>query len=108
MKFVNLTPHTLTFIPETGTPREFPPTGTVARAATVSTPSAPIDGIPVVTMAHGETTGIPAPVEDTVFIVSSIAAEGIAKSRTDVFVPTDFVRDDKGNIIGFKTLGKLI
>lgn len=106
-KIVNLTPHPLVYIPETGLPREIPASGIVVRAVTVSKPAGSIDGIPVITMTHGEVEGLPAPSDNTIFLVSSIAAEGISKERNDVYVPTDFVRDEKGNIIGFRVLGCL-
>ena len=105
-KIVNLTPHEMTLISADGTKTVIPPSGTVARAATVSEVIGSVNGAPLVSMKHGEASGIPAPEADTLFLVSSIAAEG-AKDRDDIVVATDFVRDDKGNIAGFKTFGRL-
>lgn len=105
---INLTPHDIHFHKADGSIVTIKASGTVARANTVSTPDGAIDGIPVINISHGDVTGLPAPAPDTIFIVSTIVASAVPKSRTDVFVPNDFIRDDKGNIIGAKSLGRVL
>ncbi|MFT3662697.1 MAG: hypothetical protein QM809_15345 [Gordonia sp. (in: high G+C Gram-positive bacteria)] len=49
---------------------------------------------------------IPAPVEDTWWIVSTLVAEA-ARDRRDVLFPAGQVRDEKGRIKGCTHLGRL-
>lgn len=59
-----------------------------------------IDGIPVFrTVFSKNITDLPAPADDTVFIVSTLVAQA-AVGRDDLVVPANLVRDDNGVIIG--------
>jgi hypothetical protein len=53
----------------------------------------------------GEVEGLPEAEPDTLLLVSRIVADaGKAQGRTDLVVPHDIMRDDKGVIIGCKSL----
>lgn len=52
----------------------------------------------------GEVTGLPEQKEGTIYIVSSIVKS--ASKRSDLRIPTNFVRNTKGDIVGCKTLSK--
>ena len=99
--FINLTPHALN-IHAPGGVVTIPPSGEVARVATVSEEAAPVGGIPTVTTACGEVTGLPAPVEGTVFVGSGLVAS--AAPRDDVLSPGDLVRDESGRPVGCRGL----
>ena len=106
MKIINLTPHAINFYTPNGI-NTINPSGVIARAGTISTPNGVINDIPVVSIAYGNIEGLPAPEPDTIYVVSSIVASAV-KGRDDVFVPNDFIRDDNGNIIGARNLGKIL
>ena len=129
---VNLTPHTINFIirhsleigrDEIGIPKyiqedriySLPPSGIVARCKTDrqqvdSIVAQNVDGwditVPITSAKFGEVEGLPEPQEGTIFIVSNLVAQAVP-DREDVFFPDDLVRDENGNIIGCRALGKI-
>lgn len=105
MNIINLTPHSIVIFLESGT-RTIPASGTVARAKTIREQIDCIDGIPVFRTSFGEVEGLPEPAEGTMYIVSSLAAQG-AKHRNDLYVTDDPVRDEENRIIGCRSLGKI-
>lgn len=106
MKIVNLTPHSLNILVD-GKDIVIPPSGTVARATTVRKQigSITIDGvdIPINKTVFGDIDGLPAPADDTIYVVSMLVAQAVP-DRDDVFIVDDAVRDDQGRIIGAKAL----
>lgn len=93
-----------------------PTTGKIARVSTkkdlISTIL--VDNVPIpiyattfgeveVTSPDGTTEPFPPPLRGAVYIVSSIVKNALM-AREDVLVPSDFVRDDRGNIIGCQAL----
>jgi len=62
-----------------------------------------INGIPLTKTEFGEPEGLPKQEEGVYLIVSQIVQSAV--KRADLLVPSDIVRDDKGNIIGCKSLG---
>ena len=107
IKFVNLTPHSITFITEEGN-RVIEPSGTVARLTTETIINGYIGGIPVTITKYGEIEGLPDPDPncETIYIVSSLVA-GRCHDRDDVYIPNESVRDSEGRIIGCKSLGRI-
>lgn len=110
--FVNLTPHSVTLIPEVGAPIVIPPSGTVARVATNSNTvgrlTLPKEGIsiPIVEIEWGQVENLPERGE-YIYLVSRVVADALKGSgRTDILVPNDLVRDDKGVIIGCRSLAQ--
>lgn len=107
MKIVNLTPHTITLVTESGN-IVVDPSGTLARvrATTVRIGEVDVNGIkvPLTSTRYSNVEGLPAPEEGTLYIVSSLVA-GRVTERDDVVIPNESVRDDKGRIIGCKSLG---
>lgn len=104
MEIVNLTPHPLNLLIESGE-RKIPPSGSLARCVENATPAESLDGIPVVRKTFGEVEGLPSPAEGTVYVTSALAAQAAwAQGRTDVFCPGDPVRDADGKIIGCRGL----
>ena len=131
-RLVNLTPHAINFIlpyhievgqDEMGNPHyvakertySLAPSGTVARCKVErkevdSIFATDIDGwditIPITSAKFGEVEGLPEPEDGTVYIVSNLVAQAVPH-RDDVFFPDDVVRDENGNIIGCRALGKI-
>jgi len=110
--FLNLTPHTINL----GAGYAIPPSGTVARVATVETHIDDLDvgagSIPVVTTQWGGIEGIPADVDPwTMVLVSGYVAAAIESGAVcpvaTVYVPDHFVRDSAGKIVGASALRRV-
>jgi len=98
VEIVNLTPHPIVI---TNGPT-FYPSGTVARVATDHVYDGTINGVPVYRQAFGDIENLPAPSDDTIYIVSSIVlAAATDAGRTDCVAPDTAraVRDDNGHIV---------
>jgi hypothetical protein len=107
MTIINLTPHAVSFIGDDGNIiRTIEPSGTLARLATRTVKLGEVDGIPVTGTEFGAVEGLPEPTPNTVFIVSSLVA-GRVPDREDVFIPNESVRDEKGRIVGCRSLGRI-
>ena len=104
---INLTPHDITIVVD-GRTEVIKPTG-LARCQEKSVQVGLIDGwIPVYETEYGEVSGLPAPAEDTLYIVSVIVAKAKeVQSRADIYVPAKTLRDANGNIIGCIGLNKV-
>lgn len=99
-KFVNLTAHPVNILLDGGDKITFPASGTIARVGMDQVKVGDIDGIPVFrTVFSKNITDLPAPADDTVFIVSTLVAQA-AVGRDDLVVPANLVRDDNDVIIG--------
>ena len=111
-QLINLTPHDIKIIFEDGTTLKVPASGEVARVATsndtVGGVMTEAGTIPVKAVTYGEVTGLPDydPDKAQYFLVSSLVAARVP-DRRDVLVPGDFVRDEKGNIIGCRSLNRV-
>lgn len=104
---LNLTPHPITLRTAEGEVT-FPPSGTVARVATIETVigSLMVEGIevPVVSRVFGEVTGLPE--EGTACIVSSMVLDAV-KGRHGVYAPDSgptAIRGEKGFVIAVTRL----
>ncbi len=110
-KLVNLTPHEINIISEEGIELRLPPSGEVARATSSTEEVGEVNGIKVVKSTFGSVTGLPEPVEDTIYIVSMLVLQALKGARTDVVGPDtgpeSAVRDADGKIIGVKRFQRL-
>lgn len=107
MKIVNLTPHRIDFVTADGSPlMSVEPSGTIARVSVKTETIGEIAGIPVTKSVYSDVVDLPAPQEETVYVVSSLVAQRCV-DRDDVFIPNESVRDSEGKIIGCKSLGKV-
>lgn len=105
MKLINLTPHAITFVNEDETQiLVVEPSGEIARVSVHTETVGEINGIPITTSVFGEVENLPDPQDGTIYIVSSLVAQR-CNNRDDVFIPNESVRDDKGRIIGCRSLG---
>lgn len=111
-QFINLTPHVVRIVKE-GADLLIEPSGYVARVATKEEAGEAIIGIPVVSVAYGDIDmdGY-APQSGDMLIVAAMAAAAIkaAYSSNSVFSPNSgpgpngAVRDEKGMIVGVRSL----
>lgn len=101
----NFTPHPITICNNAGEViRVIQPEGLV-RLKAVTVPAGEIDGVPVTKTEFGTPEGMPE-FKEGVFIVVSQLVKTALPSRSDLLVPAEVVRDEKGNIVGCKSLGR--
>ncbi len=104
MNVINLTPHVVVVETENGR-HEFPPSGVVARVSTTQDQIGEINKVPVVKTVFGDVAGIPEEKEGTVYIVSSLVAQAVAGTRSDVVAPDTgptAIRDEAGRIVAVR------
>lgn len=99
MNVINLTPHAITLESSAGT-KTYPPSETPARVSFTQTQTGEVDGFPIVKTSYGEITGLPAPAENTYYVVSMVV-KAAAPNRTDLLCPDSgrAKRDANGNIM---------
>lgn len=110
MKFINLTPHVLNVVDDTGnTILSVAPSGTVARVTTQQTVAFRLGDIDVVRTVFGDVDGLPSPQDDVVYVVSTLVLQALKANgvvRNDVVAPdtspNSVVRNADGQIVGVK------
>ena len=128
MEIINLTPHAVALysqsdceevtqgnyktlvLKEGAEPKFVYPSAGVARASAFKTKVRNlIIGdllVPVNSTIYGEPEGLPEPVEDRYYIVSTITAQA-AKDRKDLLIVDSTVRDSEGRICGCTAFGQV-
>jgi len=107
VKMKNLTPHEVVVYDDKGDVKlRVKPSGTIARVTTKQEVVGYLNGVPVVKTEFVEVQGLPKPEDNTVYIVSSLVAQAVARERGDVVAPDtsprSAVRDEQGRIIGVR------
>ena len=103
---LNYTPHAVNVVGDNGAPDHLIPSSGIARVSVEERPF-PTDILwcggdfchDVKTEVMGDVEGLPEAAPDMWYIVSRIVAAALP-GRSDLIVPTGFIRDDEGNIIG--------
>lgn len=112
VRFINLTPHEITVFIDSNNTLKIPPSGTIARVEQKEIQVGSVNGIPIYKTVYGEVVGLPAPQENTIYIVSLLVLQALQAhgvSRDDVVAPNTAptpvgaVRDATGKIIGVKS-----
>jgi hypothetical protein len=111
MTIVNLTPHAIALQGADGEITTIPPSGQVARVATTTAMTGyTVAGLPVQITAAGAVTGLPAPANGTVYLVSGMVLAALAGTgRCDVVAPATgpndgAIRNDQGHIVAVTRL----
>ena len=106
MEILNLTPHDVVVVTETGN-IVIPKSGVVARCAQQTEQVGTIEyagnTIPITQTSYGDIIDLPNPSSGKYYIVSRLVMSA-ASGRSDLLVPNGLVRDDNGNIIGCESL----
>ena len=114
--FVNLCKHDITLQAPNGDWYVIPPSGTVARVATIPAPAVAVEGFPCLVAGpsrYGEVYGLPAynPESEAKYIVSGVVGAALREEcertgyhRDDTFVPgtapeDNPVRNEKGHVV---------
>lgn len=105
---VNLTPHAVRVVPESGPDAVFPATGAVVRVREViggTTWVATAEGrVPIQDVAYADTVDdLPDPQPGVLYLVSRVTAAAV--DRADLVFPQGELRDERGSIIGCRALG---
>jgi hypothetical protein len=104
MRILNYTPHTISLLDGDGHTTEYTSNG-VARCKEQKTIIGSAGGYPVYSITYGELSGLPDVEDNTVIIVSALAAQAAkATGRNDCYIVADTVRNDAGQVVGAKGL----
>jgi len=116
MKVINLTPHPLVLVNEgVETLGVIPPDGRLPRVQQTDRKvgELEIDGIgciDIVETVFGKVCDLPEPFPGNLLVVSAITAltaRAGGRSVKDLLIPSDFVRDDAGVVIGCRRFARL-
>src|SRR5690606_41172859 len=107
MLVINKTPHDVNIVDQNGQIiRTYERSDSQIRLAVKTVQDVPLpDGTPTSRTEFGEPEGLPAYVEGVFYIVSQLVKNALPY-RTDLLVPAEVIRDEKGNIVGCKCLGR--
>jgi hypothetical protein len=107
MTIVNKTPHAVHIVDENSqVVRTYEKGDSQIRLAVKIVEDAPlVDGTPTSRTIFGEPEGLPEFQEGTFYIVSQLVKSALPE-RKDLLVPAEVARDEKGNIVGCKSLGR--
>ena len=103
---INKTPHTISIVNATGETITVPATAPAARVTVTNVVMPAVAGISVNRQSFGEIENLPAPEEDTIFIVSALVG-GRVSGRSDVFGPDTgptAIRNEAGQIVAVRGL----
>lgn len=103
-KIKNLTPHPITICNNTGEVIRVIQSEGLVRLKAVTVPAGEIDGTAVTRTEFGQPEGLPEFQEGVYYVVSQLVKTALP-SRSDLLVPAEVIRDEKGNIVGCRSLG---
>ncbi|GAA5262125.1 hypothetical protein [Methanocalculus sp. MC3] len=105
-RLVNLTHHTIRLYQSDDSYIEIPPTGKIARVGAAEEIVGYVGETPIIYKEFGSVVNLPDPVDNVVYITSTLTAETV--KRPDVVspdrTPHSAVRDDSGKMIGVRIL----
>ena len=108
VNIIHLTPHDVNVVGnDNSVVITIPASGNVARCSQTidivgSITLGPV-AIPVSSSSYGEVVDLPAPQDNTYYIVSRLVMSA-CPARQDLLVPNDLVRDEAGRVIGCRSL----
>lgn len=99
INLVNLTPHAINIVNTDDSTTTIPVSGKIARVDSTVVNIGSINDIPLVRTVFGNVIDLPDPVDDTIYIVSTMVLNRVP-DRLDVVSPANLVRDDSGLVVG--------
>ena len=104
MTILNCTPHTINFVNNAGeVVRSIEPSGILPRVSSTIEVVGEIDGIPDESTSYGEVVDLPEKQDGVILVVSAMVASRLP-DRDDLRIPGRQVRNDRGQIIGCRSL----
>ena len=100
MKIVNLTPHTINY--NDSVLSLVLDSAGEARCAVTRQPVASSAPVKLCRTTYGTVTGLPAPVDGTIYVVSLLVRQA-CPHRTDLVSPGELIRDSAGRVVGCKS-----
>lgn len=108
VEVVNLTPHAINILDaDNKIVKTFESSSSIARCTCSRNQIGNVNGIAINSNYYGEVTGLPAPKDGTIYLVSALVAQAVKAIRKDVFVTDDAVRNDDGQIIGCRAFARI-
>lgn len=104
---LNYTPHEIVIMGQDGQEAARFPSAGLARCQVTRVVVGDINGIELNETRFGDVEGLPEPAKDTVYIVSALVAQACKGRRTDVVIPDDTVRDEKGQVVGCRAFAAI-
>ncbi|SHJ67755.1 hypothetical protein SAMN02745244_03023 [Tessaracoccus bendigoensis DSM 12906] len=102
----NYTPHkVLTYRPDDGEPVVLPQRGNVRLVEQFDDGGLLPNGRPLTLLSYGLADGLPEATAGVVFVVSQLVV-GAHPEREDLVFPAGLVRNDEGDIVGFRYLAR--
>lgn len=104
---INMTPHDVNIIDARGNIlKTFEPSGNLIRLSAKVERYGKFGNLPIPKSRtiYGQAEGLPDRADGIYYIVSQLVKNAL-QYRTDLVVPAEVVRDEKGNIIGCQSLG---
>ena len=102
----NMTPHPITIldVDKKTVIRTIESSGLIRLQAYTVSAGFTVDGCRISRTEFGQPEGLPNEEPDTFYIVSQLVKSALP-NRSDLLVPAEMVRDEKGNIVGCCSLG---
>jgi len=105
-KLVNMTPHDVVVLNSDNTVlMVLPKTDSTVRLSVNTVECEPLGKVPTSKTVFGDAVGLPDFEENTYYVVSQLVKSALPH-REDLLVPADVVRDEKGLILGCRSLGR--
>jgi len=104
VKVVNLTPHAIVIDGVGEIPPTPPPARCEEKIETVGHIFVNGTAVPIIRKTLGNIQNLPPPHEGTIYIVSLPVAQAVSQARKDVFAIGESVRNEKGQIVGAKSI----
>jgi len=101
---LNMTPHDIKIVGDSGKVESIFPSNGLIRLSVQTVEIGHQDGVRLTKSEFGEPEGLPEFEAGTFYIVSQLVKAALP-DRKDLLVPAEMVRDDKGQIIGCRSLG---
>lgn len=110
VRFVNMTPHAVNWIDQSGVSWVFPPSGEVARIAATTERCGTLNvtnfdvRVPLSSTVFGE-SNVPDPEEGVTLIVSRMVVAAHPE-REDLVFPNEIVRNEAGQVVGCRSFSR--
>ena len=106
MNIINATPHPINIVTSEGdNVKTFDASGVLPRLSMNTVSCDDLGGIPTSKTVFGDVKGLPDYQDGTYYIVSQMVKTALP-NRSDLLVPAQVQRNDKGHIIGCLSLGR--
>ena len=104
VKLVNLTPHNINVMDENKNILQVIESSGIARCKEIIKVTGSINNVDIIEKSFGEVEGLLSVNKNTYYIVSMLVATALKGQRSDLLIPGNVVRNEKGQVIGCTSL----